>query len=246
MSTPSPSRSPKRPLAQLEPHPALTTVPAMPTDEYEAFRADIAERGIVVPLEMHLLPLELAWKARLERAKPWTNTYEKAKEGRHLRGSGLRASTSPRAGLLVGLSLPFTLVCERQTAVRRHHCSQHWTFGCRHTTRCLPNSELRLHPDMPGWWRLRSHRALRRHPSASSSDRSTCRDDEEGQPGDPAERGGPLCHPNERSLLGDAIRHLALPARRPALPRKGNEAHQRWHDHRSRTVHSANRLNVSQ
>jgi N6-adenosine-specific RNA methylase IME4/ParB-like chromosome segregation protein Spo0J len=53
---------------QLRLHPASTSVPAMAADEYEAFRADIAERGILVPLEITAAGIVLDGRHRLRAA----------------------------------------------------------------------------------------------------------------------------------------------------------------------------------
>ena len=50
---PTPSEAPlERPLHELDLHPQAERVPAMPADEYTAFRADIEKRGVLVPLEI--------------------------------------------------------------------------------------------------------------------------------------------------------------------------------------------------
>ncbi|MBA3736287.1 MAG: hypothetical protein H0W90_14020 [Actinobacteria bacterium] len=41
-----------RPLAELRPHPSADFVPLMRPDECAPFLADIAERGVLVPLEI--------------------------------------------------------------------------------------------------------------------------------------------------------------------------------------------------
>ncbi len=53
MSSQSDPSSPQlRRREQLRPHPSADLVPLMQPDEYAAFLADIAERGILVPLEI--------------------------------------------------------------------------------------------------------------------------------------------------------------------------------------------------
>jgi excisionase family DNA binding protein len=50
---PTPSEgSLERPPHKLEPHPHAERVPAMPAEEYAAFRADVERRGVLVPLEI--------------------------------------------------------------------------------------------------------------------------------------------------------------------------------------------------
>jgi ParB-like chromosome segregation protein Spo0J len=57
-----------RPPGELRLHPAIASVPAMAPEEYEAFRADIAERGILVPLEVTKLGTVLDGRNRLRAA----------------------------------------------------------------------------------------------------------------------------------------------------------------------------------
>lgn len=54
--------------AELSPHPAAEQVPVMPEPEYQAFRADIAERGLLVPIEINQHRQVLDGRQRLRAA----------------------------------------------------------------------------------------------------------------------------------------------------------------------------------
>lgn len=67
-SKPDPTNPISRPRAELRLHPALTLVPAMTSDEYDAFQTDIAERGILVALEITAAGTILDGRHRLQAA----------------------------------------------------------------------------------------------------------------------------------------------------------------------------------
>src|SRR6476646_8559946 len=62
------TEQPQRPTASLQPHPAASTVPAMDAREYESFRADIASRGVLTPLEITAQGVVLDGHQRLRAA----------------------------------------------------------------------------------------------------------------------------------------------------------------------------------
>ncbi len=58
-----------RPPAGLAPHPAAEAIPVMPEPEYQAFRTDIATRGLLVPLEITEAGVVLDGRQRLRAAR---------------------------------------------------------------------------------------------------------------------------------------------------------------------------------
>jgi N6-adenosine-specific RNA methylase IME4 len=59
----------RRPTSELRPHRQATLVPAMPADQYRAFRSDIAERSITTPLEITAENVVLDGRERLKAAR---------------------------------------------------------------------------------------------------------------------------------------------------------------------------------
>jgi N6-adenosine-specific RNA methylase IME4 len=59
----------KRPTASLATHPDAARIPVMAEPEYEAFRADIATRGLLVPLEINATGVVLDGRQRLRAAR---------------------------------------------------------------------------------------------------------------------------------------------------------------------------------
>src|SRR4051794_660967 len=59
----------ERPVAEVMPHPHGAEVPTLAEDEYQALKADIRERGLLVPLEVTASGQLLDGRARLRAAR---------------------------------------------------------------------------------------------------------------------------------------------------------------------------------
>src|SRR5919198_5923596 len=92
----------RRRTAELRPHPQASEVPALSAGEYEALKADLAQRGLQVPLEITAAGVVLDGHARLRAAHELGLTeleirvVEPADEVEHiLRAALVRRQLSP-------------------------------------------------------------------------------------------------------------------------------------------------------
>jgi hypothetical protein len=122
----------QRPTGSLRPHAQAELVPAMAADQYEAFLADIAERGVLCPLEITREGVVLDGRERIRAATELgieqlpVRIVEPADEVEHIILAALQRrqlSASQRAALVLELDSYHHLQAEarsRQRANLRH------------------------------------------------------------------------------------------------------------------------------